>query len=110
VRSATSRWGDRSGQNRVFKGVELHRRGLSGGAAVVRSPVEIAGTGRSGRYRRRLFGNLGETTATVPERVRGRDANSAGEVLRVSDRLISAFDRLESLYFNRNNRSPRSAL
>jgi hypothetical protein len=73
---------------------------MSGGTAVVRSIVETEGTGRSRRYSPRLLRNLGETTATVPERVRGGNADDAGEVLRVSDRLISALDRLESLYLD----------
>ena len=63
----------------------------------MRSIVETEGTGRTGRYRPRLLGNLGETTTTLLERVGGRDADHVREVLRGSDRLIADLDGLESL-------------
>jgi len=63
----------------------------------MRSIVETEGTGRTGRYRPRLLGNLGETAATLPERVRRGNADHAREVLRVSYRIIADLDGLESL-------------
>ncbi|WP_375327678.1 hypothetical protein [Microcystis sp. BLCC-F210] len=69
-------------------------------ARYARSIVEAEGTRRYRRDRRRLFGNLGETTATLPERVRRGNADHVREVLRVSDRLIAVLDGLESLYLD----------
>ena len=71
----------------------------------MRSIVETEGRGRTGRYRRRLFGNLGEITATLPECVRRGNADHAREVLRGSDRLIFVLDWRS---FPPNYRDPRS--
>ena len=71
----------------------------------MRSIVETEGTRGLGRCRRRLFGNLGEITATLLECVRRGNADHAREVLRGSDRLIFVLDWRS---FPPNYRDPRS--